>query len=59
MAMLDNFDKLSVGMTGIWEVDDFIATYTTNLRMGPWQMGRVSSPDIQQQRFTTWEYADS
>jgi hypothetical protein len=59
MAMLDNFDKLQVGFTGIWEIDDWIATYTTNLKMGPWQMGRVTSPDIPQQRFTTWEYSDS
>lgn len=59
IAMLDDFQKLQVGFTGIWEIDDWIATYTTNLRTGPWQMGRVSSPDIREQRFTTWEYVDS
>lgn len=59
IAMLDDFQKLSVGFTGIWEIDDWISTYTTNLRMGPWQMGKVFSPDIQHQRQTTWEYSDS
>lgn len=59
MAMLDSFDKLQVGMTGIWEIDDWIATFTTNIHMGPWQMGRVSSPDIPMQRITTWESSDS
>ena len=59
IAMLDDFQKLQVGFTGIWEIDSWISTYTTNLRTGPWQMGRVSSPDIPEQRFTTWEYIDS
>lgn len=56
LAMLDNFDKLSVGGTGIWEIDDWITTYTTNLRTGPWQRGQVSSPDLPMERITTWEY---
>lgn len=54
LAMLDNFDQLGVGYTGIWEIDDWIATYSTNLRMGPWQASRVSSPDIVTQRKLTW-----
>ena len=59
MAILDDFQKLQNGFTGIWEIDDWIVTYTTNLRTGPWQMGRVSSPDIPLDRFTTWEYEGS
>lgn len=56
IAMLDDFTKLAVGFTGIWEIDDWIATYQTNLRSGPWRQGTVSSPDIPMQRFTTWSY---
>jgi hypothetical protein len=59
VAILDNFQNLGVGGTGIWEIDDFITTYTTNLRMGPWQASSVSSPDLTPQRFTTWECSES
>jgi hypothetical protein len=59
MAILDDFTKLQTGFTGIWEIDDWIATYTTNLRTGPWQASSVSSPDIPLDRFTTWEYEGS
>lgn len=54
LAMLDNFDQLGVGYTGIWEIDDWITTYTTNLRVGPWQASAVSSPDIVTHRRLTW-----
>lgn len=59
VAMLDNFTGLGTGFTGIWEIDDWVMTYTTNLRQGPWQASSVSSPDLTPQRFTTWEYSDS
>jgi hypothetical protein len=54
MAMLDDFDRLSLGMTGIWEIDDWVTTYSTNLRMGPWQASTVSSPDLTPRRLLTW-----
>lgn len=59
VALLDNFTNLKEGFTGIWEIDDFVMTNQTNLRIGPWKMGRVSSPDLVQRREITWEYAGS
>lgn len=59
MAMLDNFTNLKEGFTGIWEIDDWVMTHQTNLRIGPWKMGAVSSPDIAPRREVTWSYAGS
>lgn len=59
MAMLDNFTNLKEGFTGIWIIDDWVMTHQTNLRLGPWRMGGVFSPDLPVQRQVTWQYAGS
>lgn len=46
MAMLDTFDDIEKGHTGIWIVDSWIASVTKTK-----QRSRVYSPDIQKRRF--------
>jgi hypothetical protein len=57
MGMIDNFTGLSDGFTGIWVIDDWIAT--NNAKLGPWKASTVSSPDIRRPRLTTWTCSES
>lgn len=59
MGMIDNFSNLKDGWTGIWEIDDWISTYSTRLGVGPWKASTVSSPDVTKPRQTTWTCGES
>lgn len=59
IGMLDNFDNLKAGGTGIWSIDDWVMTYQTGYQIGPWQASVVSSPDLVKRRQITWTYAAS
>lgn len=54
VAALDKFEGLDEGLTGIWEIDDWI----TSARKPP-ARSTVSSPDIPRHRRTTWTCGDS
>lgn len=54
MAMLDDFRSLREGFTGIFEIDDWIASQNDTKRRSA-----VMSPDIPRPRRTTWSYASS
>ena len=50
MAVLDTFDDIEVGHTGIWVIDSWVAS----VRKAP-QRSRVASPDTRPVRRTTWQ----
>jgi hypothetical protein len=50
VAVLDNFDDIQVGHTGIWLVDSWVASVTK----AP-HHSRVYSPDVKETRRTTWQ----
>jgi|SRR3954468_344507 len=50
VAMLDTFDDIQVGHTGIWLVDSWVASVTK----AP-HHSRVYSPDVKESRRTTWQ----
>lgn len=54
MAMIDNFQSLDQGYTGIWVIDDWIAEQNK-----PTRPSSVTSPDVPRPRMTTWTYASS
>lgn len=54
MGLLDNFQGIETGYTGIWEIDDWISSMNNS-----YFAASVSSPDISKSRRTTWAYADS
>lgn len=47
-------DPITAGMTGIWTIDNWVATQNN-----PKREGSVSSPDIKRQRITTWTGSSS
>lgn len=57
IGMIDNFSGLKEGFTGIWVIDDWIAT--NNAKLGPWKAATVSSPDVTRPRLTTWICSES
>lgn len=54
MGILDNFDGLKEGFTGIWEIDDWIASQNM-----AFYEASVSSPEIVKPRQTTWTFTES
>lgn len=54
MAILDSFDGLDSGYTGIWAIDSWLSAANN-----PPRRSTVSSPDVPVPRQTTWTYASS
>lgn len=50
IGVLDTFDDIEVGHTGIWLVDSWVAS----IRKAP-RKSRVASPDLRPMRRTTWQ----
>ncbi len=54
MGILDNFQNMEHGFTGIWEIDDWINTQNASF-----YQASVSSPETTKSRQTTWTYTES
>lgn len=54
IGMVDNFSGIREGITGIWEIDDWVMTNATGLRTGPWRASAVFTPDVKRPRQITW-----
>lgn len=54
IGILDNFDKIQQGMTGIFEVDSWVMAQSK-----PRRRAMISSPDVPKPRLTTWTYSES
>lgn len=54
VAAIDKFEGLDTGMTGIWEIDDWIMS-----AIKPPARSSVWSPDVPRHRQTTWTCGDS